>query len=76
MEGYTCYCSNFSHNSLGVCLFITLNVNPLDNLSTGGFQESLWCSISVHGSDSIMVGVVYCSPSSTHENDDKLAVGI
>ena len=50
----------------------TFNVNPLDNLSTGGFQESLWCSISVHGSDDIVVGVVYRSPSSTHENDDKL----
>ena len=49
----------------------TLNATPLDNF-TGGFQESLWCSISVHGSDSIVVGVVYRSPSSTHENDDKL----
>ena len=72
--GYTCYCSNFSHNSRGVCMFVksTFNVNPLDNLNTGGFQESLWCSISVHGSDDIVVGVVYRSPSSTHENDDKL----
>ena len=29
----------------------TLNVNPLENLSTGEFQEFLCCSISVHDSD-------------------------
>ena len=41
-------------------------------MSTGEFQESLWYSVSLTGSDNIVVGVVYRSPGSTHENDNKL----
>ena len=44
----------------------------MDNLSTGGFWKYLWCSVSLTGSDNIVVGVVYHSPGSTHENDNKL----
>ena len=72
-KGYDLFCSDFS-NDRGMCLYCksTLKAEKYDNLKSNDFNESLWCSVPVSMNNFILVGVIYCLPSSTVHTSDNL----
>lgn len=58
----------------GVCIYIhqSLKATRIDDLTIHPFQESVWCSIILQGTDRLLLGCVYRSPSSTAENNAEL----
>ena len=46
----------------------------LEEISEGAFTEldSIWCTLSLEGQDSLVIGVCYRSPNSTDEYNDLL----
>jgi len=38
--------------------------------------DSVWCTVTLRGSEKMLIGVVYRSPSSNSENDSKLNIAI
>ena len=48
------------------------NIQSVDILTTLNFEESIWIRIKLVGCDSLLVGNIYRSPSSTKENNDML----
>jgi len=49
-----------------------LNDYRLEDLCANEFQESLWYSVSLPNSDNVTVGIVYHSPNSAADNNNKL----
>ena len=74
IDSYNCHCSSFSHSNHGVCMYMksNLNVYRLEDLCANEFQESLWYSVSLPNSDNVTVGIVYHSPNSAADNNNKL----
>lgn len=73
INGYDCFISSFSHNSRGVCIYVRSSLHAhILNVPDINFNESLWCSEKVSDSDTLVVGVIYRSPSSSPENDSRL----
>jgi len=58
----------------GVLLYIdkSLSCSPCQRLETVNFNESLWCLISLPANNTLLVGLVYRSPSSNESNNSKL----
>ena len=58
----------------GVMLYIhkSLTAFKVDILSDSDFSESVWCEISLRGTDKLLVGCIYRSPSSSKDNNKKL----
>jgi exonuclease III len=58
----------------GVCMWIhnSLKVTPRDDLTNLNFEDSVWCQISLENQDTLLVGTVYRSPSSSDENNTAL----
>ena len=58
----------------GVVLYIhkSLTAFKVDILSDSDFSESVWCEISLRGTDKLLVGCIYRSPSSSKDNNKKL----
>ena len=70
IDGYDCFVSSFSRGSRGVCIYVKSSLYAsLLNMPDFNFSESLWCSVMVCSSDSLIVGVIYHSPSSSPENN-------
>lgn len=57
----------------GVILFVknSLKANKVKILENS-YQEAIWCEIVISNSDKLLIGLVYRSPSSSAENNDKL----
>ena len=58
----------------GVLLYVdeSLSVTPVHCLNNANVEDSVWCSLSLQNSDSLLIGLVYRSPNSTDVNNDKL----
>ena len=54
----------YIHNSLS-----SINCQPLSDL---GIQESVWCLVTLNRTDTLLVGLMYRSPNSTVENNNKI----
>ena len=54
----------YVHESLSIALIHRLNIYHV--------EDSVWCSITLSGSDSMLIGSVYGSPNSSAINNDKL----
>ena len=50
----------------------SLTAFKVDILSDSGFSESVWCEVSLRGTDKLLVGCIYRSPSSSKDNNNKL----
>ena len=50
----------------------SLTAFKVDILSDSDFSESVWCEISLRGTDKLLVGCIYRSPSSSKDNNKKL----
>ena len=54
----------YIHNSSS-----SINCQPLSDL---GIQESVWCLVTLNRTDTLLVGLIYRSPNSTVENNNKI----
>ena len=76
IDGFDCF-HNIGDKSCcrGVVLWIRSKFNAQSVELTGilsSSSESVWCEISLKGNDKLLVGSVYRSPNSTHDNDTKI----
>ena len=60
--------------SRGISIYVRsyLSATIDSNLTCGGFHEYLWLRISLMKGDSLLLGCIYSSPSSSASNDDNL----
>lgn len=78
VEGYTLYRKNHSDGSgrpkRGAALYVKNLLNHLTAPAMDGmeFNCATWCIIKLTGNKSLLFGIVYRSPSSTSENNQKL----
>ncbi|CAC5406564.1 unnamed protein product [Mytilus coruscus] len=58
----------------GVVIYIhkSLTAFKVDILSESGFNESVWCEVKLEGTDKLLLGCIYRSPSSVPSNNKKL----
>ena len=56
----------------GGVLHESLSMIPIHRLNNYGVEDSVWCSITLSDSDSILIDLVYRSPNSSATNNDKL----
>ncbi|CAG2208047.1 unnamed protein product [Mytilus edulis] len=58
----------------GVVIYIhkSLTAFKVDILSESGFNESVWCEVKLEGTDKLLFGCIYRSPSSVSCNNKKL----
>lgn len=61
----------------GVILFVKsgINVNKISILNDS-FKESVWREMTLNGTDKLLIGLVYRSPTSSHRNNDDLIVTV
>ena len=53
-------------------LIIAVVCTHILNIPDINFKESLWCSVKVSDSDTVIVSVIYRSPSSSLDNDSHM----
>ena len=72
IEGYDCFTNG--SDGRGVCLWTKkgLKATKNDELTDSVFKESVWCEISLHDKDNLLIGCVYRSPNGTKENNIQL----
>ena len=71
LRGYSLFCSDLTQGR-GVILYIKDSIPAIDIDQDRNIQESTWCKINLSGGDNIIIGCVYRSPNSTHENNRSL----
>ncbi len=70
MNGYDFVIRSTNEGRGGVLYFKTyLRVESVEVLNNHEFNESVWLRIKLKGSDSLLVGSIYRSPSSSRENN-------
>ena len=75
IEGYAHVTNLEEHHKRGVILYTKSHLNAtIIKKITGAdnFEESIWCEVSLKGSDSVLIGVVYRSPSCNNVNHEHL----
>lgn len=75
IEGYTFYTnSKIGAKSRGVIIYVRNDIKSYScsKLDSSGFEESVWCEVKVNSLDTVLVGGIYRSGSSSSENFDNL----
>ena len=75
LEGYQLFWnSDFYEASRDISIYVRsyLSTTTDTNLTCGGYPESLWLRISLMKGDSLLLGCIYRSPSSSSSNNDNL----
>ena len=62
-DGYGMFCSDLSIGR-GCVLYIKASIPVIQIKFDNNFQESIWCSINLTGSDKLLIGCIYRSPNS------------
>ena len=75
LDGYECMIRSTTEGR-GVVIYFKefLNVQSVEVLNKFDFEECIWLRIQLKGSDSLLIGCIYRSPSSSRENNIKLNV--
>ena len=71
IDGYTQFTSDLTYGR-GCVLYIKSNIPVSYTNFNNTFQESVWCSINLIGSDKLLIGCVYRNPNSNAENNQEL----
>ena len=71
LDGYSMFCSDPSIGR-GCVLYIKASIPVIQIEFDNNFQESIWCSINLTGSDKLLIGCIYRSPNSNIENNKEL----
>ena len=75
IKGYNLFCNDrLSSPDDGVLLYIhdSLPAVSYKTFMDYDFKESVWCLVTLEGGIKQLIGVMYRSPSSTDENNQKL----
>ena len=74
LQGYDILMGKVELNSRGVCIQVKhgLSYQECKILNDFSFNESCWCSLKLKSGESLLIGGVYRSPSSTALNTKKL----
>jgi len=58
----------------GVILYVktSMMASQCYELMSSGFKDSIWCVLPLNGKENILIGVIYRSPNSEEDNNDKL----
>ena len=67
---YTQFTSDLTYGR-GCILYIKSNIPVSYTKFNNTFQESVWCSVNLIGSDKLLIGCVYSSPNSNAENNQE-----
>ena len=72
LDEYILFSCNRMHG--GAALFVHNSLNPIqcDELNNFDFCDATWCSVTVDTNVTCLIGVVYRSPNSNEENNNKL----
>ena len=72
IEGYNMYQGKYPKR--GVIMYIAgqLHSTRVDELTDHQHEEQIWCSVKTVGGKTVLIGNIYHSPSSTHENYENL----
>ncbi|KAL8594440.1 hypothetical protein ACOMHN_018148 [Nucella lapillus] len=73
IEGYELF-HTLEQDGRGICLLIHKDLKPVvcDRVDTSAFREALFVECTTAGNSSLLVGLIYRSPSSSHENTSEL----
>ena len=73
LDGYECIIRSTTEGR-GVVIYYKqfLNVQLVEVLNKFDFEESIWLRVQLKGSDSLLVGCICRSPSSSRDNNIKL----
>ena len=71
IEGYSMFTSDLT-TGRGCALYVKSEIPATLTKLNNDFQECIWCNIKLTGSDNLMKGCVYRSPSSNSDNNQKL----
>ena len=71
IEGYSMFTSDLT-TGRGCALYVKSEIPATLTKLNNDFQECIWCNIKLTGSDNLMIGCVYRSPSSNSDNNQKL----
>ncbi|KAL8609449.1 hypothetical protein ACOMHN_037971 [Nucella lapillus] len=73
IEGYELF-HTLEQDGRGICLLIQKDLKPVvcDRVDTSAFREALFVECTTAGNSSLLVGLIYRSPSSNHENTSEL----
>lgn len=73
IQGYDLF-SNLENDGRGIAIYITnaLSSQVHQLQINTNFKENIWLSVHLKGQDSLTLGVIYRSPSSSHENNTDL----
>ncbi|MEW8545737.1 MAG: endonuclease/exonuclease/phosphatase family protein, partial [Candidatus Thiodiazotropha sp.] len=70
LGGYNSFFSDLD-NGRGVVLYCSADLNATA-VEVSEYEESVWCAVQLRGGDRLLVGCIYRSPNSPHENTRKL----
>ena len=70
ITGYICFRSNVMKSSRGVVIYVKdiISAERRNNLSDSNFLESVWVDVNINKQDKILIGGIYRSPNSEHDN--------
>ena len=69
LTGYTMYCNL---EGRGVALYVRDSVKSGDLKLEKSRKSSTWCEVKLKNQDSLIIGLVYRSPNTTDEENNKL----
>ena len=70
-QGYDLFTNELEKRGIAMYVKKSLKAN-VEDLNMEQVDEALWCSIKLRGSDKLLVGAIYRSPSSSEENNKAL----
>ena len=69
LDGYDSFPGNFPEKETrGIIVYVKTDLPTVEVECGNGFKESVWIKINLRGSDKLLVGYIYKSPSSNEEN--------
>lgn len=76
-EGFTCFSNiqSVAQGARGVVIYVRNEMNAQQVSLDKKYQsvvESVWCEVPLQGKDRLLIGTMYRSPNSSHENNNAL----
>jgi len=74
IHGYDLFRNDRMHG--GVILYVktSMMASQCYELTSSGFKNSVWCVLPLNGKENLLIGVIYRSPNSEEDNNDKMMV--
>lgn len=70
IDGYECHVNEEGHR--GVALYIKNEISATRVHLDTNYEESVWAKCKLNKTDKLLIGVIYRSPNSSEENNERL----